>query len=509
VHPRKSIRDLLGLAGSQYAVRALLMTRGILAARLLGPGAYGAWNAIVLVLEYGGLSHLSTLQGLDQAVPGRIVDGEPRALDRLKRAALFNLLIGAGLFTLITLLYFARTPGQIRGFWGLFGIGVAIACAVLTNIAGYHTSILRSYGRIEVMSVWFVIQGTLGAVLGIALIPWLGAWGLLWGWFGGTVIATIYARSRGRDVVPLAPRPSADARLLLALGLPMFLYTGLNLLMRSLDRVIILRFLGTEDLGFYSLAVMAISLLLYLSDSAGYVMYPRLLSRFHASGGDPESIREPAHQVLGAVSLLLPLFCAFAYLAADDSVLWLLPKFREGVPALRILCFGAAALGIGNLCAIVLMVMRRQQLLVPVALGSVILGAIAMVLVIRAGFGIRGVAWVTLATYTLHSSVMLWLALGRLHENALSRLGTVVRLLAPLGLAIPLAYLCNVIMPGSHQRGWLGLARLVSGMVAFLVVYSIAVRPLARGLGLRQMLAEFRLPTSLASRVSGGGGGSQ
>jgi len=284
----------------------------------------------------------------------------------------------------------------------------------------------------------------------------------------------------------------------------MFLYVGLTFVMRSLDRVIILRFLGTEDLGFYSLAVMAIALLLYLPDSAGYVMYPRLLRRFHEAGGDPEAIREPLHQVLGAVSIALPACCALAYLAADDSVLWLLPRFREGVPALRILCFGAAALGLGNLCAIVLMVVRRQNLLIPVAVGSVVLGAAAMIGSVYAGLGIRGVAWSTLAVYALHSSVMVWLALGRLHEHAGRRLWSLFRLMAPLAIAIPLAWTCNALLPWAPHDGGPAFLHTLLGMIVFLAVYTVLVIPFARGLGLRQLAAEFRLPARPGSRAHPG-----
>jgi O-antigen/teichoic acid export membrane protein len=494
VHPRKSIRDLFTLAGSQYLVRILLIARGFIAARLLGPAAYGAWNAVVLVIEYGAQSQLGSLQGLDQTVPGRIVDQDRRGLDQIKRAALFNILLGGALYALLCLGYFTRSQGQLRASWGLFGIGLAVACALLTNLSNYHTSILRSHGRIEIVSLWWVIQGLIGAVLGVALIPAFGAWGLLWGWFAGTLAAMLFVRVVGRNVAPIVPRPGRAGVKLLSVGLPMFLYVGLNFVLRSLDRVMILRFLGTEHLGFYSLAVMAIGLLLYLPDSAGYVMYPRLLGRYHASGDDPEAIREPVHQVLGAVSIVLPALCALAYLAADDSVLWLLPKFREGVPSLRILCFGAAALGLGNLCAIVLMVLRRHQLLVPAALASLGLGSVAMLLAIRFGFGIRGVAWATLGAYTFHSSLMLWLALGRLHEDPAHRLLTLARLLAPLAIALPIAYACNVLMPSFGNGTWPTLLRLLAGVAGFLVAYGLAVRPLGRGLGLRQLVRETRVP---------------
>ena len=77
MHPRKLVRDSIGYATSQFIVRAAMIVRTVLAARWLGPQAYGAWNALQLMMDYGALAPLGTQQGLDQRVPRAIVDGDP------------------------------------------------------------------------------------------------------------------------------------------------------------------------------------------------------------------------------------------------------------------------------------------------------------------------------------------------------------------------------------------------------------------------------------------------
>ena len=69
------MRDTAGFAISQYLSRFVQLFRGIVAARLLGPAAYGSWNALLLVLDYGILSQLGLQQGLDQEIPGAITRG--------------------------------------------------------------------------------------------------------------------------------------------------------------------------------------------------------------------------------------------------------------------------------------------------------------------------------------------------------------------------------------------------------------------------------------------------
>jgi len=494
VHPRKIVRDFFSFATSQYIVRVLLVLRGLIAARLLGPAAYGAWNGLMLLLDYGAASPLGTIQGLDQTVPPQIVAGDAARLRRLKQAGLLLVVVLGLAYAIACLAYFSRNAGQLRAFWGLTGIGLILLATLLQNVAGYHMSVLRSHGNIRDVSLVFLIQAALGAALGIALLPFFGAWGLLWGWLGGTVAMLIYARWRGHAEVPIVPGAAGDARTLLTAGFPMFAFAGLTLLMRSLDRVVILRFLGTEALGFYGLGVMAMGLLLYLPDALSYVLYPRLLRDIHAAGGDPEAIRDPVERSMRAISLVLPALCAVAFIAADDAVIWVLPRFLPGVPTVRVLCFAAAAMGLGSLSAIVLMTVRRPRVMVVVSVAAVAIGLALMLGAIHMRLGIAGVAWATLVSYGLHSAGLLWFALGNLHERPGRRIGFMLRLFAPLTLAIPLAWACNRFMILAPDHGVVSAVRLVLAVLTFMVVYALLMLPFTRGLGVRELVRELRLP---------------
>ena len=95
---RNMVRDSAGYAVAQFLVRVVMIARTMLAARWLGPAAMGSWNALQLLMDYGTLAPLGTQQGLDQMVPRRIVDGEPVALARVKRAGFTNILLLSLLF---------------------------------------------------------------------------------------------------------------------------------------------------------------------------------------------------------------------------------------------------------------------------------------------------------------------------------------------------------------------------------------------------------------------------
>src|SRR5438045_7397419 len=83
-------RDSLGLAFTQYLVRAMSMARSFVAAKLLDPVSFGAWNALQLMMDYGALAPLGTQQGLDQLVPARLVEGDAERTRRPKPPPLFH-----------------------------------------------------------------------------------------------------------------------------------------------------------------------------------------------------------------------------------------------------------------------------------------------------------------------------------------------------------------------------------------------------------------------------------
>jgi O-antigen/teichoic acid export membrane protein len=505
--PRKYIQDSFGIAFAQYVVRATLMLRTLLAARLLGPSALGAWNAVQLVIDNGNLLLLGTQQGLDQMVPPRLAIGDREGESRVKRAALFNILLFTLLYAGICLVWISVGSSRLRDAWGYAGMAVALFCVVATNLSNWQTSILRSHGDMATVGLWMLAQGAVGGVLGIALTPVLGAWGLLAGWALGCLTSLAFTLVRARAYAPLLPAPATESLDLLQVGFPMFVFMASSQVMRQLDRLIILRYLGLEMLGYYGLAVMALTFLLYAPDSVTYVLYPGLQKDYATANRDPESIRERIERVLRASSLLVPALAAVAFLFSNPVVQYLLPKFTPGVPALRVLCFGAVGLAFSNFASVVLMTVGRQTLLIPGALLSVVAGAGFDLLAVKLGYGITGVAWATVATYSVSGAMLLVMALTGLALPPRRVLALLARLFLPLAVALALVVAIERFVP------WAGdpdlrkrVLRLLLSTSAFSLLYVAAVKPLSEGLGLRRVLSEINLPivSTLLRRLSGG-----
>ncbi len=493
---RKFTRDSLGLAFTQYLVRAMSMARGFLAAKLLDPTSFGAWNALQLMMDYGALAPLGTQQGLDQLVPSRLVEQDPERVARLKRAALFNVILLTLLFSAFGLGWASVGSSRMRDFWNLSGLSLAMACVLLVNLAYVGTSILRSHGDIGGLKRWFVLQGLLGSGLGLVLMLWFGRWGLLWGWFAGCLVAFVFVVHRGRRVIPLWPAAATDSLDLVQVGLPLYVFSASSIVMRNLDRIVVLRFLGTQALGYYGLSVNVLTLLMAIPDSLAYVSYPQLVKRFSEAGGDPAAIRERVDRLVRGVALGLPLLAGLCALWARDLVHALLPRYDACVPPLQVLAFGATGLALSAFGSIVLMTVGRRIILVPAAVFLSALSGGFQLLSLRWSGGLSGVAGAASFAYLVSGAVLMslaWFGLG----HAVPRMaGLLARCLAPTAIGALAAWASARWLLPADAGGftWALLARLVAASGVFAAGYLVAVAPFARGIGFRALVAEWRLP---------------
>ncbi len=334
MHPRKLVRDSLGVALSSYLARLALLVRGVVAAAVLGPRGYGGWNALNLILDYGSYATCGALQGR------RLLAGAWSAVTL--GGLLFALLLGLALAT--------GRPAALRAL-GMGAPLLMLAAALLQLAIQYHASALRAAGGFGTVSRAAAAQVLIGAALGVALVGRFGIDGLLWGWLAGTLAAL--ALLRRRAPVPLVPAGVEVGMALVRAGFPVFAFFTASLVLRSVDRLALIHYGSAAALGQYSLGLMAAGLVLYLPESAGSVLYPRVAAaaRTRPAPAAPAASEPGWARVLldvmraqRALAVALPLLVAVAMLWAGPVVALALPAYREAVPALRLLAVGALLL---------------------------------------------------------------------------------------------------------------------------------------------------------------------
>ena len=300
---------------------------------------------------------------------------------------------------------------------------------------------------------------------------------------------------RGRKVIPLAPSPALESLDLLQVGIPLYVFTASSIVMRNLDRIVVLRFLGTQALGYYGLSVNVLTLLMAVPDSLAYVSYPQLVRRFSEAGEDPSAIREQVDRLVRVVAVGLPLAAGLCALWSRDLVHALLPRYDACVSPLRVLAFGATGLSLSAFASIVLMTVGRRIILVPAAVFLSALSGGLQLLSLRWNGGLTGIAAAAASAYLISGAVLLSLAAAGVGFAFGRGLALIARCLAPTAIAALLTWTLGRLLihePAPLVLGRVGL--LLGASLALAGVYLLLVWPFARGIGVRSLLTESGLP---------------
>jgi O-antigen/teichoic acid export membrane protein len=480
---QRFVRDTLGLAISQYVARGMLLARGVLAAIALGPAGFGQWNALNLILDYGGYASGGALQGLDLRLPAPTARGDAGEARRLLAGAWSMVLAGGTLFALLLVAALASgRPTLLRGL-GWSAPLLMLVAALLQLVVQYHGSALRARGRFGAVSGSAAAQALLGGGLGLALVWRFGIPGLLWGWLAGTLVALAWARLAAPDV-PLRPGAPAEGARLVRGGFVVFAFFAVSLALRSVDRLALIHYGTPADLGAYSLGLMAVGLVLHVPESAAAVLYPRIVAAA-GNAGDLGLTRAQVALAHRALAVLLPLAVAVAMVWVAPALAWWMPRYRDAAGAVRVLALGALLLSAATLPGYWLLGSGRARSLLLAGLACAAVTALLVFGVAARAPRPAPVAGAACAGYGVFAAAIATLAARDLRPGPGGRLAFAVSSFLPAMWAAAAAFVACRVGPAESV--------LAAGArtAAVALVYAPVLWGLGRGLGLRALACRW------------------
>lgn len=232
--------------GSNVLSRITTLVTGIIMARLLAPEDFGVFAVAMVALTV--LVNINDL-GLEQAVvrwPGEIGRVAPTATTVImlsSTALCLGCVLLAGPFSEALGAAEATPIVQLMALGLLFNGAFALPSAVLTREFRQDKRTIADLAGFAVGTAITLVLAVMG----------YGAWALAWGRFVGNGVVSLMHFA----FVSHRYRPGWDARLakdLLRSGLPIGGATLLAVALLNVDYVLVGRYLGTEALGYYTLA---------------------------------------------------------------------------------------------------------------------------------------------------------------------------------------------------------------------------------------------------------------
>lgn len=378
----------MNLVIGRYLGMLVGVVRGILVPRLLDPSTYGIYKAFLIIPVYVRAGHLGAVSGLSRQIPFFLGKEDKESLwDSVRVAYTFS--IGSALLSCAVLVAYSFTLQDMRTRIGLW---IFLVFVVSGQQSKLQETYLLGYQKFVAVSRLNLAQNVYSTLLAVA-----GAWSFgLIGVIVATAIDGVLTLVLFRKVSGIGfPGLSFDRRVtkeLLSVGSPLLLTGLLNNVLVSVDKLVILKFLGTAALGYYSLAATFVLYMNDLSNLLSRVVFPRMVVRLGAD--EPlERITAFVHLPVTATSYAFPILVVWVHYFCVWGFHWVFPRYEPGAGVMEILTFSILPYShfLSHMNLVVAMKRQLQILwMYPLAIG--VTGLVAG-LSVWLDWGIQGVAF--------------------------------------------------------------------------------------------------------------------
>ena len=394
--PRRAVRDglIVGIAGQ---VERALGTFTALALRWgRDPARLGVYSGLRLYLDQTNRSSLGVGLGAVQEIPILRAMGREAEARRVADVAHTANAATCVVYALGLLGWaFLRRPllegDPLAAEW-TWGLAAVAGLALLKRYESFLIAVLRARGEFAATLEVDVVEA-LVSIVAVSVGVWLAGLAGVLGAVGVIILAKIaYLHRRTPYRFAWAWDLPASGRLMVV-GLPILANTAAFAAVLNLDRVILLWRVpdGERAVGLYSIALMGTSWGLDLAGRIVAVLY----TYFQTTMGRTNDPVEVARQSIRATEGQAPLLAAggaIAYFAGPAFLGAILPRYADGLPALRPLLPGMLLLGLA---------WPARQMLIAVGRPFRLAGAtlVGLAVTLAAGIvgadraGIVGVAW--------------------------------------------------------------------------------------------------------------------
>ena len=395
---REIIKQAGIYSGSTQIAQIITLITAILFRRFLGPMQTGIWTTLQILVDYSKYATFGVMDAVNREIPYQVGKKDENRATEIKNLA-FSFVIsssilvsgGIALFALLMRNHFSQEV-----FAGLLMVSGVI---VLQRINNLMVSVLRCYKKFDVEASLTIVSAIVNGVFVASLSYFFKIYGFIWAMILSLAFNIVFLRLRHNYQFQWN-LSWAKLKPLVAFGAPLMALGLLTTFLRSFDKIVIAKFLGFEAMGHYSIAQMACSYVSNFAISVAIVLLPHFQEKF-GEKDDPKALGYYLFKSSLAYALTVPAFLGAAWIFGPYAIHLLLPKFIPGIPAMKILILSMFFIALFQPYYDFLITIKKHLILFP-ALGLIASIAVGIQLfVVKAGYGIEGVAGGVIVTYFL------------------------------------------------------------------------------------------------------------
>ena len=389
------LQGFVALYSSRVFTQVANVMLGFWVAGVLGPQNFGFWKAIDLIQQYHPFTALGVQNAMTLEVPYALGQGRAELASKISRVALGSVFL-LPLLTSMGVLFW----GLARGGDPLYAYAFAVMgfSTFLTILYNYGYRLMFAYQDFVLASKVLTVY-TVSTVVFTAVLVYYGG---IYGRILAVPVAVLPPLVMLLRYTHLEKRPEFDPRTLahlVKLGLPLMIVNMIFILLTTVDRMVILKFLTVTALGYYGLALMITQIIGGVGEVVGEQIFPKLNMKFGRTG-EASALFDLATAPAIALSPVFAFMLCATGLLLEPVIRSVLPKYVEGVAAAQILVYGTV---IYWMSCNVLLTIRRLYLYIVIEAVALVVTALLLYIVATNGGGLSGIALATSLGFSLNS----------------------------------------------------------------------------------------------------------
>ena len=444
---RAIIKDAAKFTLSGYISGFCNFVTAIIVRKILDPFFMGIYTELTLIFQYAKYSHLGMIDALDRQIPYYNGRKEFKKVEEIKSVGivfsfLMSLVCALGIIIFSLLFKVHLSPLLV------IGLKVIAIMVIVQSMSSFYVTLVRTHHLFGSLSKYIILVAVCDIAFKTVLGIKFGIIGILWASVFTFTIGIVYLFKRAGLRFKLTLNlPKQAIRSLLGIGFPLLLAGFTFTVLRSIDRIMIIALLTKEDLGYYSIAIMMYSFIFQLPNLMYTVLFPRFYEAFGSSGGDLNKLGAYLEKPTLAFAYLFPILIGLTVIILPVFVNYILPRYIEGVIPASILLFGTFFISITNMSGYLLVALKRQNILVLIAIIAVIISAVLNLLFVKIfHMGIKGIALGTAITYFLYSVFIISYAIKYYVSGLYGKVKFFVSLYTPFLWVLLIFYLFKLRM---------------------------------------------------------------
>ncbi|MCC7431797.1 oligosaccharide flippase family protein [bacterium] len=381
-----------------YIESVIRFLQSFILAKILGPTLMGEVAAVTLIMTYGTYLQLGTYSAIIQKIPLFKASKEFEKAETYKNTA-FTFSVFIGLLAFIGVSIYAIIS-QLSNFYRI-GFILQGMCIPLYYIFLFYTGILRIENRFISSSILQLLQAFSILVVSLTTVFFISNKAILVAQVIAFMISIVYSYKNRIEWFKIQIDLGA-LKSLLIIGMPLITVDLFNVLLNTIDRVVIIRFLNETQLGLYTFPIGLAAFYFTASVKISQVIYRKVLFEFGVNQDEKNVTSKLLKSGLFLV-LISPRigFCieGSAYFLIDNF----LPQYFESRIIFHIIIPACIFMTVTPFLTSVLITLEKQLFILIVQfLLALIVFSIDFVLLKYLNKGINEISLVTILSYFLY-----------------------------------------------------------------------------------------------------------